>query len=239
MRRPQVAFGGIFLAGLSSLFLLGCNVQATVTTKNKPIATEAKTNGSICGQGKTTTTVKTSGGICGKTKATTPAKTSGSICSGGTCSTETSSHENTSTGEMANSSAGTAKTPVIIYGRDACGRTQSALRVLREQGVPFVYHDIDKDSNSKSEMWRKVKKNRVGFPVVDLQGEVSDGVSSSALLELLKKHNLLPSAANRAVSAGGQKGTTSAGKSTPSSQGTSDAFSLGDSTQDPDKEPDF
>lgn len=83
--------------------------------------------------------------------------------------------------------------PVIIYGRDACGRTRAALAYLKGKGIPFVYKNIDTDQAARKEMWSKVKNpnGSIGLPVTDIGGEVSSAVTPSQLASLCAKHNIV------------------------------------------------
>lgn len=83
--------------------------------------------------------------------------------------------------------------PVIVYGRDACGRTRAALAYLKGKGIPFVYKNIDTDQAARKEMWSKVKNpnGSIGLPVTDIGGEVSSAVTPSQLASLCAKHNVV------------------------------------------------
>lgn len=92
------------------------------------------------------------------------------------------------TGDQAKSGS-----PVIIYGRDACGRTRAALAYLKGKGIPFVYKNIDTDPAARKEMWSKVKNpnGSIGLPITDIGGEISSSVTPSQLASLCAKHNVV------------------------------------------------
>lgn len=77
---------------------------------------------------------------------------------------------------------------VIIYGASWCGPCHQAAAYLKQRGVPFVEHDIEKDSSAAREMQGKLAKAGVrggSIPVLDVRGRILVGFDSRAVDQAL------------------------------------------------------
>jgi len=86
------------------------------------------------------------------------------------------------TGEVAGRPA------VIIYGASWCGPCHQAAAYLKQRGIPFVEHDIEKDSSAAREMQGKLAKAGVrggSIPVLDVRGRILVGFDSRAVDQAL------------------------------------------------------
>lgn len=77
---------------------------------------------------------------------------------------------------------------VIIYGASWCGPCHQAAAYLKQRGVPFVEHDIEKDSSAAREMQGKLAKAGVrggSIPVLDVRGHILVGFDARAVDQAL------------------------------------------------------
>lgn len=77
---------------------------------------------------------------------------------------------------------------VIIYGASWCGPCHQAAAYLKQRGVAFVEHDIEKDSAAAREMQGKLAKaGRQGgsIPVLDVRGRILIGFDQRAVDQAL------------------------------------------------------
>jgi glutaredoxin len=77
---------------------------------------------------------------------------------------------------------------VIIYGASWCGPCHQAAAYLKQRGVAFVEHDIEKDSAAAREMQSKLAKaGRQGgsIPVLDVRGRILIGFDQRAVDQAL------------------------------------------------------
>jgi len=85
----------------------------------------------------------------------------------------------------ANGGADVAARPaVIIYGASWCGPCHQAAAYLKQRGIAFVEHDIEKDSLAAREMQAKLAKAGVrggSIPVLDVRGTILVGFDARAV----------------------------------------------------------
>ena len=77
---------------------------------------------------------------------------------------------------------------VIIYGASWCGPCHQAAAYLKQKGVVFVEHDIEKDSSKQREMQAKLAKAGVrggSIPVLDVRGRILVGFDARAVDQAL------------------------------------------------------
>lgn len=77
---------------------------------------------------------------------------------------------------------------VIIYGASWCGPCHQAAAYLKGRGIPFVEHDIEKDSSAAREMQAKlakVGKHGGSIPVLDVRGRILIGFDQRAVDQAL------------------------------------------------------
>ncbi len=81
-----------------------------------------------------------------------------------------------------------ATNDVIIYGADWCGACRAAARYFREQNIPFVEKNIEKDPGARREMKAKAKAAGVrtsGIPVIDFRGTLLAGFDVQRIQALM------------------------------------------------------
>lgn len=76
---------------------------------------------------------------------------------------------------------------IIVYGRNACGYTQSTLKELRKAGVPFEYQIVDDRSvadllHSRMES-SGIDTRRYNLPVVDVSNKLSIRPAPGSILD--------------------------------------------------------
>jgi glutaredoxin len=77
---------------------------------------------------------------------------------------------------------------VIIYGASWCGPCHQAAAYLKQKGVAFVEHDIERDSSKQREMQAKLAKAGVrggSIPVLDVRGRILVGFDARAVDQAL------------------------------------------------------
>ena len=77
---------------------------------------------------------------------------------------------------------------VIIYGASWCGPCHQAAAYLKQKGVAFVEHDIEKDSSKQREMQGKLAKAGMrggSIPVLDVRGRILVGFDARAVDQAL------------------------------------------------------
>ena len=77
---------------------------------------------------------------------------------------------------------------VIIYGASWCGPCHQAAAYLKQKGVAFVEHDIERDSGKQREMQAKLAKAGVrggSIPVLDVRGRILVGFDARAVDQAL------------------------------------------------------
>ncbi len=91
------------------------------------------------------------------------------------------------TGAPAGSGApgeGSERPAVIIYGASWCGPCHQAAAYLKQRGVAFVEHDIERDSSAAREMQTKLTKAGIrggSIPVLDVRGRILVGFDARAV----------------------------------------------------------
>lgn len=73
---------------------------------------------------------------------------------------------------------------VIIYGASWCGPCHQAAAYLKQRGVAFVEHDIERDSSAAREMQTKLTKAGIrggSIPVLDVRGKILVGFDARAV----------------------------------------------------------
>ncbi len=73
---------------------------------------------------------------------------------------------------------------VIVYGASWCGPCHQAAAYLKKRGIPFVEHDIEKDSAAGREMHAKLAKAGMhggSIPVLDVRGKILVGFDANAV----------------------------------------------------------
>lgn len=79
-------------------------------------------------------------------------------------------------------------TPVVLYSTSWCGACRAARAWLREQGVPFVERDIERDPAASAELMRKAQAQGIspsGVPVLDVKGTLVEGFDPDRITALL------------------------------------------------------
>jgi glutaredoxin len=77
---------------------------------------------------------------------------------------------------------------IILYAASWCPACRSARQYLRENKIPFVEKDIEKDSAAAAELLQKAKAAGIsasGVPVLDVKGKLMQGFDPKQLHELL------------------------------------------------------
>lgn len=77
---------------------------------------------------------------------------------------------------------------VIIYGASWCGPCHQAAAYLKQKGVRFVEHDIERDSSAAREMQSKLVKAGMrggSIPVLDVRGRILVGFDARAVDQAL------------------------------------------------------
>jgi glutaredoxin len=77
---------------------------------------------------------------------------------------------------------------VIIYGASWCGPCHQAAAYLKQKGIRFVEHDIEKDSSAAREMHAKLAKSGMrggSIPVLDVRGRILVGFDARAVDQAL------------------------------------------------------
>ncbi len=67
--------------------------------------------------------------------------------------------------------------PVIVFGRDTCSNTGWFRHDLKTKGVPFVYYDVYRNKQKKSEMWKMIHQQypavkTVVYPVIEISQKI-------------------------------------------------------------------
>ena len=81
----------------------------------------------------------------------------------------------------------------IIYGASWCKPCHKARDYLRSRHVPFVFKDVDEDSEAAAEMKRKIARSGQqarGIPVIDVAGHLILGFNRGKLDRALSHANL-------------------------------------------------
>jgi glutaredoxin len=81
-----------------------------------------------------------------------------------------------------------ARPAVIIYGASWCGPCHQAAAYLKQKGVRFVEHDIERDSSAAHEMQAKLAKAGMrggSIPVLDVRGRILVGFDARAVDQAL------------------------------------------------------
>lgn len=66
---------------------------------------------------------------------------------------------------------------IIIYGNHQCGLCQALMAELDENNMDYAFYDVRQNREHNREMWRKLSEEypdiqRVGYPVVDVNGQI-------------------------------------------------------------------
>ncbi len=83
------------------------------------------------------------------------------------------------------------KDKVLLYETSWCGVCKAAKRFMREQGIPFLSKDLEKDPGAQKELSCKAlkeKKRLNGVPVLDVGGQLMLGFDGNRLLTLTRQH---------------------------------------------------
>ncbi|MBW2703052.1 MAG: glutaredoxin family protein [Deltaproteobacteria bacterium] len=83
------------------------------------------------------------------------------------------------------------KDKVLLYETSWCGVCKAAKRFMREQGIPFLSKDLEKDPGAQKELSckaLKAKKRLNGVPVLDVGGQLMLGFDGNRLLALTRQH---------------------------------------------------
>jgi uncharacterized protein YkwD/glutaredoxin len=68
----------------------------------------------------------------------------------------------------------------IVYGRESCGLCIRAKDRLREEGINYIFYDVDKDADKNQEMWSLLRNTEsVTFPVIKVNNEVFPNAMNS------------------------------------------------------------
>jgi glutaredoxin len=81
---------------------------------------------------------------------------------------------------------------VVIYKASWCSVCRSAAKYLREQHVPFVEKDVEKDPAAQAEMLDKAHKKGLtptGVPVIDFRGEIMLGFDQPRISQLIDRYS--------------------------------------------------
>jgi glutaredoxin len=95
--------------------------------------------------------------------------------------------------KAAEEAAGRGESIVVVYSTTWCGVCKSAKAWLRQQGIPFVERDVEKDPGASNELASKATAAGVrpsGVPVIDVAGELMVGFDAGALSALVEKKGL-------------------------------------------------
>jgi glutaredoxin len=77
---------------------------------------------------------------------------------------------------------------VILYATAWCPACRSAREYMRENGIPFVEKDIEKDQSAATELLEKARRagiSATGVPVLDVRGTLMQGFNPERLRALL------------------------------------------------------
>lgn len=83
---------------------------------------------------------------------------------------------------------------VVLYSTSWCGVCKKAKRVLRQWKVPFEEKDIEASKAALEELGAKAARAGIrpgGVPVIDVSGELMQGLDETRLKALLQKKGLL------------------------------------------------
>ena len=69
------------------------------------------------------------------------------------------------------------RVPIVMYGAQWCGACRQARAWLRQEGVHYVDHDIDREPAARSRL-RAIAPSG-GIPTFEIDGAVSTGFSAS------------------------------------------------------------
>jgi len=86
--------------------------------------------------------------------------------------------------------AGRGDAEVVIYTASWCGYCRQAKAFLREQNVPFVERDIEREPGAREAMQRAMRAAGVsgrGVPVIDFDGEIITGFDRAALQRAIER----------------------------------------------------
>lgn len=79
---------------------------------------------------------------------------------------------------------------VVLYGASWCGACRQAAAYMRQQGIAFVEHDIEREPDARRAMQESCQRARIqctGIPVLDVRGEVMQGFDPQALTRALAR----------------------------------------------------
>lgn len=97
---------------------------------------------------------------------------------------------------------GAAPGDIVLYGNDHCGYCKRAQQHMQNRGIPYVYKDVETDSQAEAE-WRAHRAR--GVPVILIGDQVLQGFSAASFDKAYRNYQ----AAQGTSGAGGPTSSTS------------------------------